>query len=582
MPPKKSGKGAKADDADDDLDAFLNAAAAEALKAKAAQAPEPPAPPAEGDDDGSGDEEDGEGDAGGKKDKKKKKKKSKAKEEGGAVAKAEPAAKPLTAAGKAILERQQRLAEEEARVKKLQEEEERKIREEEEKEAAELRAIEAEKERKRKLKADKVEAQKAAGTYMTKAEKEKAAKTAARLEALKAAGMISEDLLKNKDASAGGGDQKKSQAEMYAAPKKKAAPKPVEAVVEVKVETKDDDDVADDWDADDDWEVKDLSAGLQDAIKASMNIEDELELDNKAEQERLKQLGIERAKREEIERIRRLEEEKEREEMERKEREALQRKENSRKRRNERDAAARAARSPSNLRSPISCIMGHVDTGKTSLLDKIRHTNVQEGEAGGITQQIGATQFSREKLLTQTQALRDLDPVPFDIRLPGLLVIDTPGHESFSNLRSRGSSLCDVAILVIDLMHGLEQQTIESLNMLRKRKCPFVVALNKVDRCYGWKGAADRPIRESLKVQDDNCKSEFDDRTARAILALNEQGLNAKLYWDNDDPLHTVSLVPTSAVTGEGIPDLIMMVIKLTQEAQQEKLQFMNVLQVGY
>jgi translation initiation factor 5B len=264
-------------------------------------------------------------------------------------------------------------------------------------------------------------------------------------------------------------------------------------------------------------------------------------------------------------------------EVEQKDREAAMRKENSRKARLLREQNAKAARSADNLRAPISVIMGHVDTGKTSLLDKIRHTNVQEGEAGGITQQIGVTQFAKETLAAQTQCLQRAGA--FDIKLPGLLVIDTPGHESFTNLRSRGSSLCDIAILVIDLMHTLEPQTIESLNMLKKRRAPFIVALNKVDRCYGWKSVPNGPIRESLALQDENCRMEFKDRTTQCITALMEQGLNAKLYWENDDLARTVSLVPTSAVTGEGVPDLLMMLTKLTQERLTEQLMYHECLQ---
>ena len=107
--------------------------------------------------------------------------------------------------------------------------------------------------------------------------------------------------------------------------------------------------------------------------------------------------------------------------------------------------------------------------------------------------------------------------------MPGLLVIDTPGHESFTNLRTRGSSLCDIAVLVIDIMHGLEQQTIESINLLKARKAPFIIALNKIDRMYGWKPLTDGPVRESLESQSEETRSEFDRRMNDAMLALNEQ-----------------------------------------------------------
>lgn len=199
---------------------------------------------------------------------------------------------------------------------------------------------------------------------------------------------------------------------------------------------------------------------------------------------------------------------------------------------------------------------------------------MQEGEAGGITQQIGATYFEQKTLLHQTAKLNETEK--FDLTIPGMLVIDTPGHESFTNLRSRGSSLCDVAILVIDLMHGLEQQTIESLTMLRKRNCPFVVALNKVDRCYSWKTCKDMPIRDALKEQPEGTISEFRSRSLEAKIQLQEQGVNSNLYWEMGDEDWTnsdfVPLVPTSAVTGEGVQDVLLLLCQMAQRKLWKQL----------
>jgi translation initiation factor 5B len=239
--------------------------------------------------------------------------------------------------------------------------------------------------------------------------------------------------------------------------------------------------------------------------------------------------------------------------------------------------AAMAARSKDNLRSPICCILGHVDTGKTKLLDKIRQTNVQEGEAGGITQQIGATYFPVEAIKTKTAVVnRDNS---FDFKVPGLLVIDTPGHESFSNLRSRGSSLCNIAILVVDIMHGLEPQTLESMKLLRDRKTPFIVALNKIDRLYGWKKVENNGFQESLALQNKGVQNEFAKRLADTKVAFAEQGFNSELYYENKSMAKFVSLVPTSAHTGEGIPDMLKLILQLTQERMVGSLMYLSEVQ---
>jgi translation initiation factor 5B len=230
-----------------------------------------------------------------------------------------------------------------------------------------------------------------------------------------------------------------------------------------------------------------------------------------------------------------------------------------------------------NLRSPICCILGHVDTGKTKLLDKIRQTNVQEGEAGGITQQIGATFFPISAIEEKTSHLFTSGAfVDLEYRVPGLLVIDTPGHESFTNLRSRGSSLCNIAILVVDIMHNLEAQTLESIGLLKQRKTPFIVALNKVDRLYGWKSIPNIPFEELLEKQDRAVKNEFETRAGQVISAFSEQGLNAELFFRNDDLRRCVSLVPTSAITGDGIPDLLVLLISLTQKMMSDDLKYIS------
>ncbi|XP_008809293.2 eukaryotic translation initiation factor 5B-like [Phoenix dactylifera] len=235
----------------------------------------------------------------------------------------------------------------------------------------------------------------------------------------------------------------------------------------------------------------------------------------------------------------------------------------------------KSKKSSNDLRSPICCILGHVDTGKTKLLDCIRCTNVQEGEAGGITQQIGATYFPTENIRERTKELK----ADATLKVPGLLVIDTPGHESFTNLRSRGSSLCDIAILVVDIMHGLEPQTIESLNLLKSRNTEFIVALNKVDRLYGWKTCRNAPIVKALKQQSNDVKNEFNMRLTQIITQFKEQGLNTALYYKNREMGETFNIVPTSAISGEGIPDLLLLLVQWAQKTMEEKLTYVDEVQ---
>lgn len=216
-----------------------------------------------------------------------------------------------------------------------------------------------------------------------------------------------------------------------------------------------------------------------------------------------------------------------------------------------------------NIRAPITCIMGHVDVGKTSLLDNIRNTNVQEGEVGGITQQIGASFIPIETIKRRTGNSK--------IQVPGLLMIDTPGHEAFSNLRTRGTKLCDIAFIIVDLMHGIEPQTIESINILRENEIPFIIALNKIDRLFGWVSVPNRMIHESF-TNNFSCASEFKNRLDGIILQLNQLGLNAKLFWENDSVEDTISICPISAKSGEGVGDLLELLSRTSQPIFEEEL----------
>ncbi|CAK9831914.1 Eukaryotic translation initiation factor 5B [Anthophora retusa] len=230
-----------------------------------------------------------------------------------------------------------------------------------------------------------------------------------------------------------------------------------------------------------------------------------------------------------------------------------------------------------NLRAAVVCVLGHVDTGKTKILDKLRRTNVQDAEAGGITQQIGATNVPIDAIKESTRHVKGFSEKNF--RIPGLLIIDTPGHESFSNLRNRGSSLCDIAILVVDIMHGLEPQTIESINLLKAKKCPFIVALNKIDRLYDWQTMNRKDIQDIVKSQAANTQREFEKRSKEVIVQFAIQGLNAALFYENPDRRSYVSLVPTSAITGEGMGNLLSLIVDACQGPLAKRLMYSEELQ---
>ena len=223
------------------------------------------------------------------------------------------------------------------------------------------------------------------------------------------------------------------------------------------------------------------------------------------------------------------------------------------------------------IRQPIVCVLGHVDTGKTLLLDKIRRTSVQAREAGGITQHIGASFFPVETLKQLIGPL--LSMLKGEIQIPGLLIVDTPGHEAFTNLRRRGGSVADIAVLVIDILKGFEAQTYECIEILKARKTPFIVAVNKIDRVPGWKTQPSTPFLKTYASQDTFVKESLDNRLYEIMGIFSRIGFRTDRFDHIKDFTSTIALVPTSAKTGEGITELLMVLVGLAQQYLKRRLQ---------
>lgn len=222
------------------------------------------------------------------------------------------------------------------------------------------------------------------------------------------------------------------------------------------------------------------------------------------------------------------------------------------------------------IRTPIVCVMGHVDHGKTSLLDRIRGSSVVSSEAGAITQHIGATIVPIDAIRTMSGTM---GKVP--INIPGLLFIDTPGHHAFTTLRARGGALADMAILVVDINQGFQPQTIEALQILRNCKTPFVIAATKIDRIHGWRVNENESFISSFDKQNERVKGDVENKTYEIVGKLSELEFSADRFDRVADFQRNLAIVPLSAHTGEGIPDLLLIMIGLAQRYMSDELKLL-------
>lgn len=223
------------------------------------------------------------------------------------------------------------------------------------------------------------------------------------------------------------------------------------------------------------------------------------------------------------------------------------------------------------IRQPIVTICGHVDHGKTSILDYFRGTSLQEAEAGGITQKISFTLYPKEQI---EKAFPIIKKKGIKLEIPGFLFIDTPGHAAFTNLRKRGGSLADLAILVIDINEGIKPQTAEVIQILKHNKTPFIIALNKIDNISGWRTNknSDISLQKNIESQPINVKPIFDERYMTIESALSSYGFDADLFYNINDFTKKIAMIPCSARTSEGMSELMMMLCGISQKYLEEKL----------
>lgn len=222
------------------------------------------------------------------------------------------------------------------------------------------------------------------------------------------------------------------------------------------------------------------------------------------------------------------------------------------------------------IRQPIVTVVGHVDSGKTTILDAIRSTAYAEKEAGGITQAISFTSFPSDILEKKCKKL--LDALKINLEIPGFLFIDTPGHAAFTNLRKRGGSLADLAILVIDINEGVMPQTEESIEILKSNKTPFVVALNKIDTISGWKHISDE-LKENIEKQAEYAKKEFEKKLYKIVGQLSNYGFDSDLFYRINDFTKQLALIPCSGRKNQGINELIAMLAGLSQRFLKGRLE---------